>query len=150
MSKSIKLYFYKDEDRLKFRPYQEDMYKAWVKRVEDGQTVEAKFKENRPMKTLPQLGFYHAVMLPFAVEAFLEMGYDVLYVASPFGEKDEEKTTVDSMDKYFKGLYQTYKGLTKRPRKRDMTVDEFSEFISFLLKWMAEKPGIYCPTPEER
>jgi hypothetical protein len=150
VSKAIKLYLYKSGDRLEFRPYQEDQYQAWVKRIEEGQTVEAKFKVNRPMKTLPQLGYYHAVMLPFAVESFLEMGHDVLYVASVFGHEDEEKTTVESMDKFFKSLYQGYKGLQKAPRKRDMSVDEFSEFIEFLLKWMAEKPGIYCPTPEDR
>jgi len=148
MSKAIKFYLYKSGSKLEFRPYHEDIYRAWVDKIEEGQTVEAKFKENRPMKTLPQLGYYHAVMLPFAVEGFLELGHDVLYVASVFGCDDEEKTTVDSMDKYFKGLYQGYKGLKKRPRKRDMTVDDFSEFISFLLKWMAEKPGIFCPTPE--
>ena len=146
--KPVTLYMYRSDDALKWYPHQGVLYEAFIKKLKEGDTVEIQLKKQGRKKTNPQLGYYHAVMLPFAVEGFLELGHDVLYVASVFGCDDEEKTTVDSMDKYFKGLYQGYKGLKKRPRKRDMTVDDFSEFISFLLKWMAEKPGIFCPTPE--
>lgn len=149
MAKKIKLYLCKTGDRLEFQPYQEDLYREWVSKVKEDQIVEIQMKINRRMKTLPQLSYYHGVMLPFAVEGFRELGHDVLYVSSLFGEGGEIKTTSDSMDIYFKDLFQVHKGLDKQPRKRDMAIDEFSEFITFLLKWLVEKPGLYCPTPKE-
>jgi hypothetical protein len=147
--KPVTLYMHKTCGTLKWRGHQKVIYDAWVDKLKDDQTIEVRMKINRPMKTLPQLGYYHSVMLPFAVEGFIELGHDVLYTASAFGDHDEEKTCNESMDRYFKGLFKSYKGMKKMPRKRDMTVDEFSEFIDFLLKWLAEKPGIYVPTPRE-
>ena len=147
--KPVRIYMYKDGGNLKMMPGHAEIYNAWVSRVSDDKTVQCTLKINKLMKTLPQLGYYHAVMIPVTVEGLIDLGYDTIPGAELFGDLVEEQTNPTTVDDYFKKLFAKYKGLKKTPSKAKMTVDEFSEFINFILKWLAEKPGIYCPPPKK-
>jgi hypothetical protein len=150
MSKKLKVYYHCEGGKLKPFPYQREILDGYVASLEDGTSIEITLSKQKSEKSPEQLGYYYAVILPAAVEGFINLGHDAIPIASLYGENDEIKTTTKSMDTYLKNRYRDYLGEKESPLKRNMTVEECSDFICFVLKWLIEKPGIYCPPPRSK
>ena len=146
----IKLYMYKDGTELKWRPYQFPKYQAWVWGLKDDDTVQVTFKLNKPSKTIRQLGYYHAVLLPHAASALLNLGHDTLFNIDLGDLSTGVETNEETVDIFLKTLFKMHKGLDKLPLKRNMNVDEMGQLIDFAINWIAVSLGVYVPTPDDK
>ena len=141
-------YMLKEADRLSFTGKREEvMYKALISGYPDHQQVKVEVSKARESKTGPQLGYWYAVVMPFAVQAFRDNGYASLWTVTVCGCDVTRETDSDSVDLLFKKLYSTsidkpFKGKSK------MSEEEMSGLIDFALRWMAENLGAVCPAPE--
>ena len=147
MAKST-FYMQKYGERLKFATKREEaMYNALLSGYPDGQNVKVEMAKARANKTVPQLGYWYARVLPFGVQAFRDAGYASLWTVTVCGCDVTRETDSDSVDLLFKKLYSTsidkpFKGKSK------MDESEMSGLIDFALRWMAENLGAVCPAPE--
>ena len=147
--KPVSLYMLKDSKKLCWFPHQRTMYEAFVETVKPDETVRVSFRIEKAGKSNPQLGYWYAVLLPFARDAFIEAGHDTIFDSSACGLSVGIATTTDTVDLLFKTLFKEHAGLTALPKKRDMDVSEMSKLIDFALKWLAENLGAFAPVPRD-
>ena len=149
MSKSATFYMTKTGEKLEWMPCQKVMYDAFVRTVKEDQTVCIKMQINRPRKTLPQLGYWYGVLIPFTRDELIKLGYNTLELSVREFSTPVD-TDVDSVDNLLKSLFQAYKMMPLKPQKRKMTVDDMSELIEFTLKWLADNLGVFAPAPDSK
>lgn len=148
--KPLTLYRYKEDGDLKWYRHQGALYSAFVKKLQEGDTVEIKIQKQRRKKTSRQLGYWYGVLLPCTVEALRDAGHNTLFDITVGGHSVGVETDKDTADILLKTLYKAHKGLDKLPLKRSMTTEEMSSLIDFALGWVAENLGVFIPTPEGR
>ena len=96
----------------------------------------------RKNKSLPQLGYYYACVLPMFHSAALAQGW--------------EFTSLDELDVYLKSQFANREIINKHTGeiievpelKRDMTTTEFSTFVNQVRDHCSEFLGVYIPEPE--
>jgi len=146
--KPLVLYRHMEKGELKWYPHQGVLYKAFVSKLVDGDTVELKIMKQGRTKTTPQLGYWYGVLVPFAVNALRDLGHYTVFDVSVCGFSTGVKTDKDTVDLLLKTLYRSHVNELEVPLKRNMTTKQMGDLIDFALKWLAENLGVYCPTPE--
>jgi len=155
--KPTKIFMEMKDGRLEFCGGQQAVYEKTLKGVQDKTILELLLQDRKHTKTRPQLNYWYGVLMPFAVEQFLEAGYNELFgVRNVYFVDDGNsidvgiETTITTVDLLFKRLYQLHKQLPTLPMKRDMTDEQMSELISWTLDWIAKNFEVAAPTAEER
>ena len=122
---------------------QQRLYDAWIAGVPDGFVASVTFVKQRKPKSNPQLGYWYAVLMPFAVRELREAGYDSLAEI-----KVEWETNDGHVDEMFKYLFAQAKGLPETPRKRNMSTEDMGQLIDFTMEWLAKNLHVIAPEPE--
>lgn len=86
------------------------------------------------VKSLEQLGYYYAVILPKAFEAFKKREDIELRIYLGDDKVVRLPLTMDAVDKFFKLNYALYHGEYKD--KGDMNMEECSLFEGYVVKWL--------------
>ena len=101
-------------------------------------------------KTLSQLGYWHATVLPHTVLALRQQGYDTLGEVG-FGRYTAAiSTNVYHADLLLKRMWATSIGVDGLPSKADMTTEQMSNLIDFALQWVAKNLQYAIRDPEEK
>jgi hypothetical protein len=98
----------------------------------------------RKDKSLPQLGYYYACVLPMFLKAAIDAGWEL--------------TSVEEADAWLKSMFANRELINKHTGqvievpalKRNMTTTEFSTFINQVRDHAAEFLGCYIPEPESQ
>lgn len=98
----------------------------------------------RKNKSLPQLGYYYACVLPLFMQHLIEAGYDF--------------TNIEQVDAFAKSRFASQPIINKHTGevievpglKREMTTLEMSTFTNAIRDWDAEYLGGYIPEPENQ
>ena len=129
---------------------QESLYHAWASGLLDGTVIDVTLTKHRHPKTLAQLGYYFAVLMPFAVQELRNQGHDELFEVSVGDLKTGVETNTDTVDILFKTLFRSYKSMERIPLKRNMNDEEMGELIDFTLAWLAKNLGAIAPLPNKK
>ncbi len=149
--KPVSLYMFKDgAGKLTWFPHQSVIFEAFVRKLKTGASICVEFKQEKSHKSPKQLSYWYGVLVPFAVDALIEAGHDVLFSVAVGELETGVATDKDTVDLLLKTLYKSHTSADELPRKRNMTSEQMSGLIDFALKWLAENLGVYCPTPKER
>ena len=123
-------------------------YANIIKSIKDDEVFQVVFSKPSKSKTPEQLGYYHGWMVP-KIECYLiDHGYTCLYTEQFKDFSVEVKITGDSIDYFFKKMYEKHIG--KPFQKREADKDQMREFIAFVDSWCAEKLGYAIPEPPQR
>ena len=126
-------------------PLRWQVFQAYVQGKPDGDYYLELHKAKGPPKTLQQLGYYYAVVLPCAYRGMLEAGNDTMVIN--IGERQKEvPITQDVVDDMLKQIWATYKGVNVKS-KADFSIDEASELIDISIRWCARYLGVVIPPP---
>lgn len=98
----------------------------------------------RKNKSLPQLGYYYACVLPLFMQHLIDAGY--------------EFTTIEQVDAFAKSRFASQPIINKHTGeiievpglKREMTTVQMSTFTNAIRDWDAEYLGGYIPEPEQQ
>lgn len=98
----------------------------------------------RKNKSLPQLGYYYACVLPLFMQHLIDAGY--------------EFTTIEQVDAFAKSRFASQPIINKHTGeiievpglKREMTTVQMSTFTNAIRDWDAEYLGGYIPEPESQ
>ena len=98
----------------------------------------------RKNKSLPQLGYYYACVLPLFMQHLIDAGY--------------EFTNIYQVDAFAKARFASQQVINKHTGdiieipglKREMTTLEMSTFTNAIRDWDAEYLGGYIPEPEQQ
>ena len=100
----------------------------------DGQAGKLSITKVSKPKSLEQLGYYYAVILPEAVKAF-EKNEDYSLVMQLGDKQIEVELTLKNMDNFMKLRYAAKTGIYVDKAEMDMA--ECSEFEDWVIKWLA-------------
>lgn len=117
---------------------------AYTKGLKDGDYYATLHKVKGSPKTLEQLGYFHAVVVPTAFKQMVEDGNDTV-IFEMEGRKKELRLTEDMVVEMLKEIWAKSKGV-KVKSKADMTKTEASELISISIEWCARY--LHCSIPE--
>jgi len=120
------------------------IFLAYVKGLKDGNYYLTLHKAKGSPKTLEQLGYFHAVIVPTAHKQMLADGNRTV----KFEIEDKVKElplTEDMVVVMLKEVWAKTMGV-KIKSKRDMTISEASELISISIEWCARY--LHCSIPE--
>lgn len=120
------------------------VFLAYVKGLKDGNYYLTLHKVKGPLKTLEQLGYFHAVVVPAAFRQMVEDGNDTVKFMID-GKTKELPLTEDMVVVILKEVWAKTKGV-KVKSKADMTIPEASELISVSIEWAARY--LHCSIPE--
>jgi hypothetical protein len=146
MPKRVTVYMFKHAGKLACWSTYQTLYDSFVAGLKDDATVKVTYNEEKSEKTLQQLGYYYAVIIPVVIEALLEKGNDSIAESQLFGYPvplRPNKLYVDIMLKQIYGLSTAAFDVSKTT----MTIDEMSDFLDFTIKWIAENLGRSVPPP---
>lgn len=127
---------------------QKRLFDAYVRSLPEGQVVEVSVRRHRHDKTSPQLGYWYAVLMPFAARELIAAGHNTLFDVAVGPFKTGVATTDYTADLLFKTLYGAHVG-AGMVLKRTMTKEEMGKLIDFTLMWLAENLGAVAPQPEK-
>jgi len=127
---------------------QRTLLNEFVGSLVDGDSVQVKMKHVRTGKTWPQLGYWYAVIIPFAMKGFLECGQDSMEVTLSNGLKLSKRITKDDIDAFLKELYAESISYSKAINKRTMNIEDMRGMIDFAANFIAENFGIVCPSTD--
>ena len=125
------------EGRLAFDKYQYEIRQRYLAKLKEGQRVTVTIKAVLPSKTLEQLGYYYAVVLPVVTKQLVEYGFEC------YGVPINEKMTDDILKNYcayFDG---------KVWDKADMDIKQASIFITNCINWANGTLGCQIPEPKK-
>src|SRR4030043_448889 len=132
--------FYGYIEKGKWNWHHEGIFQSYCKGQKDGiysLTIE---KSTHP-KTLPQMAYYYAVIVPEALKAIKEMGNETYQV--PIGDKVKElEINEDIVDAILKSA-------CKVTSKSRMSMEEASEFLEKCIRWCARYLGCVIPDPDK-
>lgn len=121
-----------------FKEYQLELRRKYLGKFKEGQMVVETIKKECPSKTLEQLGYYYAVILPVTTQQLIEDGFEV------YGVPINEAMTDDILKNYcarFEGAI---------INKADMDIQQASQFISNCIAWANGALGCQIPEPKKR
>ena len=108
-----------------------DLLNGW----KDGQAGWMELHKERKPKSPEQLGYYYAVILPGAVQAFRENeDYSLMFEGR--GKRFELELTKENMDLFLKTRYAAMTG--KYVDKSEMDMAECSAYEDWCIKWLAK------------
>lgn len=128
----------------RFRLNRKEVWWAYCKGLKDGKYYLELHKAKGPPKTLEQLAYYYAVIIPTAYKQMVEDGNDSIIVKIG-GGFIEVPLTEEVVDRLLKEQCAKFDG-KKVTNKADMTIEQASEFIDKCIRWCAEK--LHCVIPE--
>lgn len=117
------------------------MFQSW----NPGTRGYATFHRVGKLKSGQQLGYYYAVILPMAVDAFRTN--DDLSLTLEFGDtKIEVELTLDNMDNFLKVRYAAMTG--EYVNKEDMNMAACAAYMDWVIKWSFAWLKITIPEPD--
>lgn len=120
------------------------VFLLYVKGLKDGDYCITLRKAKGSPKTLEQLGYFHAVVVPTVFKQMVEDGNDT--VSFDIGGRIKElPLTEDMVVEILKEVWAKSKDV-KVKSKADMTITEASELISISIEWAARY--LHCSIPE--
>ena len=111
-----------------------DQIKKFLDGWKDGTEGYVEIKKKGKPKSNQQLGYYYAVILPAAVQAFVEAEDFSLTIEHPKGNIELE-LTLDNMDSFLKVRYAAATGIYVN--KSDMNMAECAAYEDWCIKWCA-------------
>lgn len=123
------------EGKMVFEFYQSELRQKYLKKLKEGQMVVETIKSDCPAKTLEQLGYYYAVILPIVTQQLIEDGHECFGV--PINE--------DMTDDVLKNFCARFDG--KIINKADMNIQQASIFITNCINWANRALGCQIPEP---
>jgi len=120
------------------------VFAAYTKGLKDGDYYTTLHKVKGSPKTLEQLGYFHAVIVPTAHKQMIEDGNDTVKFEID-GREKELPLTEDMVVVILKEVWARKTGV-KVKSKADMTKLEASELIDISIRWCAE--FLHCSIPE--
>ncbi|HDY88113.1 MAG TPA: hypothetical protein ENH82_08385 [bacterium] len=117
---------------------------AYTKGLKNGDYYLTLHKVKGSPKTLEQLGYFHAVVVPTAFKQMVEDGNDTVKFIID-GKEKELPLTEDMVVVIFKEVWAKAKNV-KVKSKKDMTITEASELITISIEWAARY--LHCSIPE--
>ena len=120
------------------------VFLAYVKGLKEGKYYVTLHKVKGPAKTLEQLGYFHAVVVPTCFKQMIEDGNGTVSFEVGGGTK-ELPLTEDMVVEMLKEIWAKYKGV-KVKSKAIMSMSEASELISISIEWAARY--LHCSIPE--
>lgn len=124
-----------------------DIFKLYVRGISWSRGYITIHKEKGQPKTLPQLAYYYAVILPTAYKQMVDDGNDTLIIEIA-GQKKEIPLTEDIVDKMFKHTWAKHVGEDK-VFKSKMTKEQCSQFMDYIIRWCALHLGCVIPEADE-
>lgn len=120
------------------------VFLAYVKGLKNGNYFLTLHKVKGSPKTLEQLGYFHAVVVPTVFKQMVEDGNDTV-IFDMGGRTKELLLTEEMVVEILKEVWAKSKGV-KVKSKADMTIGEASELISISIEWAARY--LHCSIPE--
>lgn len=120
------------------------VFLAYTKGMKDGDYYLELRKTKGSPKTLEQLGYFHAVVVPTIFKQMVEDGNDTVKFEMD-GKVKELSLTEDMVVEMLKEIWAKSKGV-KVKSKADMSKLEASELISISIEWAARY--LHCLIPE--
>jgi hypothetical protein len=120
------------------------VFLAYVKRLKDGDYYTTLHKVKGSPKTLEQLGYFHAVVVPTVHKQMIDDGNRTVKFEMN-GRVKELPLTEDMVIDILKEVWAKSKGV-KVKSKADMTKAEASELIDVSIEWSARY--LHCSIPE--
>ena len=120
------------------------VFLLYTKGLKDGNYYLELHKVKGLPKTLEQLGYFHAVVVPTAFKQMVEDGNKTV-IFEIDGRKKELKLTEDMVIDILKEVWAKKTGVEVKS-KADMTIAEASELISISIEWCARY--LHCTIPE--
>lgn len=120
------------------------VFLAYVKGLKDGAYYITLHKVKGSPKTLEQLGYFHAVVVPTVFKQMVEDGNDTVTFDMD-GRTKELHLTEEMVIEILKEVWAKSKEV-KVKSKADMTKTEASELISISIEWAARY--LHCSIPE--
>lgn len=129
----------------RFTRNREEVFGAYCQSLSDGDYYEELHKSKGASKTLAQLAYYYAVIIPMTYQSMLEHGNDSIVV--PVGNRLREvpltKEVVDDL------LKEACLKKDDEKSKAKMSIEEASEFIDKCIMWCAKFLGCVIPEPKK-
>ena len=119
-------------------------FDAYVAGQSDGNYHISIHKTKGPPKTLPQLGYYYAVIVPHALKAMKEHGWDT-YTIQIAGNTKELPMCKEVVDYILKDAC-----AWEEKSKANMDKQECSRFIDRCIQWCARYLGCVIPSPPDK
>ena len=138
----------KDGSLVTYDESQRTLLNEFVGALVDGDSVNVKMKQVRTGKTWPQLGYWYAVIVPYAMKGFVECGQDSMEVTLSNGLRLSKRINRDDIDAFLKELYSEHIGYSKEINKRTMDIGDMRDMINFAADFIAENFGIVCPSTD--
>lgn len=123
------------------------VFLLYVKGLKDGNYYIELHKFKGSPKTLEQLGYFHAVIVPTCFKQMIEDGNRTIIVMIN-GKKKELPLTEDVVIAILKGVWAKKTGVEVKS-KADMIMSEASELISISIEWAARYLHCAIPEPEQ-
>lgn len=129
-----------------FRLNRPKVFDAYAQGKKDGDYHITIHKTKGTPKTLEQLGYYYAVIVPTAFQAMVEQGNERMVVK--IGDKLKEiPLTEDTVDLLLKEACAKFDGKNVT-NKAKMSKEECSRFIDKCIRWCARYLGCVIPEPD--
>ena len=128
--------FYGYNEKGKFHWHHQSVFDSYWQGQPDG-NQSATFDKSVAPKTLPQMAYYHAVIVPEALKGMIASGNDTYEIKVGGGVKEFKMDEV-MVDKILKGACQV-------KSKGRMSIEEASEFIDRCIRWCARYLGCVIP-----
>ena len=131
--------FYGFNEKGKFHWHHQGVFDSYWQGQSDG-NYSGTFDKSVAPKTLPQMAYYHAVIVPAALKGIIAAGNGTYKVEVGGGVK-EFPMDDDMVDKILKGACHV-------KSKGRMNMEEASEFIDKCIMWCARYLGCVIPNPD--
>lgn len=109
--------------------------------IKEGDWVTTEHKKPRKPKTLPQMGYYYAVVLPVILNGMLDLGWT--YTITVQGTNMDFPMTQEMADLWLKNAF------AKGKNKADMSCEEATDFIDQCIN-SGPNFNVNIPSPPER
>jgi hypothetical protein len=121
------------------------VFDAYIQGQPDGDYYLVIHKAKIP-KTLQQLAYYYAVVVPTVRKTMIEHGNDSIVVSIGKAFK-ELPLTIETVDAILKEVWAKTKGVDVKSKAR-MSIKEASELIDISIMWAARYLGCVIPPPD--
>ena len=135
-----KVTFYGYNEKGKYYWHHQGVFDSYWQGQPDG-NYSGTFGKSVAPKTLPQMAYYHSVVVPAALKAIIAAGNDTYKVEVGGGVK-EFPIDEDMTDKILKGACHV-------KSKGRMNIEEASEFIDRCIMWCARYLGCVIPPADK-
>jgi hypothetical protein len=129
-----------------FKLDQPQIFKAYCKGQKEGDYYLTIHKAKGPPKTLAQLAYYHAVILPTVQKQMVLDGHDTVWLRGIKGEDIQLPLTADTVDLLLKLKCAVFEDWG-RLDKADMDIDQAREFITRCQMYAAQYLNCVIPDP---